>query len=108
MTLLEQFQETVKTLKKETPAQTGAFMEFMGKVESGGVLPPKEQRLILVAVAVALQCDSCIAVHVAHAVKAGATREEIIAAGWLAVVMGGGPKLTYMKYVLAELANNGL
>lgn len=60
------------------------------------------------SLAVGMQCDSCIAVHVQGAVKAGATREEILEAGWLAVLMGGGPKLTYMKYVLEELAANGL
>ena len=54
------------------------------------------------------QCDTCIAVHLADAVKSGAGREEILEAAWLAVLMGGGPKLTYLKYVLKELDANGL
>ena len=108
MSLLQDFQATAKTLSKETPDQLGGFMKLMHAVEGEGVLPEKTKHLALVALSVANQCTTCIAVHVNGAVKAGADREEILEAAWLAVLMGGGPKLTYMQYVLRELAENGL
>jgi AhpD family alkylhydroperoxidase len=81
-------------------------MEFMKNAKADGVLDGKAKNLILVSLAVANQCDWCIAIHVANAVKSGATREEVLEAAWLAVLMGGGPKLMYMKVVLDELARN--
>lgn len=106
MTLLEEANAMLKELKQSTPAQFGPFMEFMKGAKHPGVLTDKAKNLTLVALAVANQCDWCIAIHVANAVKSGATREEVLEAAWLAVLMGGGPKLMYMKVVLDELARN--
>ncbi|EQD56132.1 carboxymuconolactone decarboxylase-related protein, partial [mine drainage metagenome] len=47
--------------------------------------------------AVAAQCEWCIAFHVKSAVGLGATRGELMEAGFVAVVMHGGPGLTYLK-----------
>jgi alkylhydroperoxidase/carboxymuconolactone decarboxylase family protein YurZ len=44
-----------------------------------------------------------IAKHIDGAVMAGATKEEILDACMLAVIMGGGPKLMYMNIVYEEL-----
>jgi alkylhydroperoxidase/carboxymuconolactone decarboxylase family protein YurZ len=48
----------------------------------------------------AFQCAWCIAVPVKGCVDQSATKEEILEAAMLAVVMGGGPKLMYIKIVL--------
>ena len=49
---------------------------------------------------VAAQCDWCIATHVQHAAGAGASHDEVIEAGFMAVVMHGGPALMYMTPLL--------
>ena len=42
------------------------------------------------------QCQWCIAFHVKHASAAGATRDQIAEAGFMAVLMHGGPALMYL------------
>lgn len=106
MTLLEEANAMLKELKKATPDKFEPFMEFMKGAKHAGALTDKAKNLTLVALAVANQCDWCIAIHVTNAVKSGATSEEVLEAAWLAVLMGGGPKLMYMKVVLDELARH--
>jgi alkylhydroperoxidase/carboxymuconolactone decarboxylase family protein YurZ len=42
-------------------------------------------------------------VHVKNAVNEGASKEEILDAAMMAVVMGGGPKMMYFKVLYDEL-----
>ncbi len=96
-------------LQKETPNQIKGFGEFMSAVEQEDVLQKKYKELINVALAVAAQCEWCIALHVKGALDAGATKEEIIDASMQAVLMHGGPALMYMtpvKGALEEFLND--
>jgi AhpD family alkylhydroperoxidase len=70
-------------------------------------LTKKTKELICVALAVATQCDKCIAHHVHGALDNGATRAEIVEAAGVAVYMGGGPKLMYAENVLKALDDFG-
>ena len=78
-------------------------MPFSRKAEGGKALTIRQKELINVGLAVAAQCEWCIAIHVQHATEAGASRDEIIEAGFMAVVMHGGPALMYMTPLLAAL-----
>ena len=89
MTLLQEFHDLMKGLRKETPEQLHGFMDLMNSAKAEGELSSKGKNIILVALSVANQCDWCIAIHVANAVKTGATRGEVMEAAWLAVLMGG-------------------
>mgnify|MGYP003681955867 CR=1 FL=1 len=53
--------------------------------------------------AVAAQCEWCIAFYVEQAVKSGANRDEIVEAGFMAVIMHGGPAYMYMTPLLNAL-----
>lgn len=101
---LNEFQALVGSLQKEYPQEIQGFMNFMKKAESGPALSSKEKEVISVALAVAAQCEWCIAFHVSAAVSLGATRGELMEAGFVAVVMHGGPALTYLK-PLADAVN---
>ena len=59
--------------------------------------------LILVGCSVMSQCEMCISLHIQNAAMAGATREEIIQAAFMAVAMGGSPKMMYLMYVFEEV-----
>ncbi|WP_082030682.1 carboxymuconolactone decarboxylase family protein [Thiolapillus brandeum] len=65
-----------------------------------GSLGIKEKELINVALAVAAQCEWCISFHVEQVVRAGASRDEIVEAGFMAVIMHGGPAYMYMTPLL--------
>jgi AhpD family alkylhydroperoxidase len=86
----------IKRLQKKYPAEINAFLKFMESAESGPALNAREKELINVGIAVATQCQWCIAVHVKHAVAAGATRDQLAEAGFMAVLMHGGPALMHL------------
>jgi AhpD family alkylhydroperoxidase len=90
----------MEKLKEDYPAETNSFLRFMNKAEAGKALSLREKELINVGLAVAAQCEWCIAIHVKHATEAGASRDELIEAGFMAVVMHGGPALMYITPLL--------
>lgn len=96
---LQDVKRLIGFLQKETPNQIKGFEEFMSAVEAEDVLSKKQKELINVALAVAAQCEWCIALHVKSALDAGATKEEVIDASMQAVLMHGGPALMYMTPV---------
>ena len=58
--------------------------------------------------AISATCDYCIAIHVKKCFEAGVTREEIAETCGVAILMGGGPALTYSTFVakaIEELGN---
>jgi AhpD family alkylhydroperoxidase len=75
------------------------YQAFTTAIKKGGHIEPKSQSLILIACAIMAQCDMCISLHVQNAASAGASKDEIIDAGLLAVAMGGSPKLMSMSQV---------
>ncbi|MHC1571165.1 MAG: carboxymuconolactone decarboxylase family protein [Methanosarcinales archaeon] len=86
---LKETNELVKQLHKEYPELTGALTEFYKKTGAEGALSRKTKEIILVALAVASQCDWCIAYHVKRALKAGVTKDEMIEASYLSTLVFG-------------------
>ncbi|MFO7841677.1 MAG: carboxymuconolactone decarboxylase family protein [Fidelibacterota bacterium] len=78
-------------LQKESPEVGKSFMDLHKAGTRGGALGPKYKELIAVALSVTSHCEGCISVHVKSALDAGASREEIIDAIGVAILMGGGP-----------------
>lgn len=103
MDRLEQINETLGKLMKDKPDALKNFSTFIQAAETKGVLPEKTKHLILLALGVAAQCQWCIALHTKDSVAAGATKDEILEAAMMAVVMGGGPKLMYFEVLYEEL-----
>lgn len=93
---MNEIKQLTADLQKAYPSETNSFLNFMQKAEGGPVLDMRIKELINVALAVAAQCEWCIALHVNHALHAGATRDEIMSAGFMAVVMHGGPAMMYL------------
>lgn len=99
---LSSIQQNMMALGKECPEFMGAFKGLMDAIENKGPLDLKTVELILIGIAVAKQCSYCIEIHIAKGLKAGLTREEILSAAQLAVLMGGGPALMYTMQVVLE------
>jgi len=68
-------------------------------------LDDKSEELIRVSLSVAFQCEWCIAFNVRRAFKKGATRQEVIDAGRMAVLMTGTPALECMDLLQNVVAN---
>ncbi|MBN2517951.1 MAG: carboxymuconolactone decarboxylase family protein [Candidatus Altiarchaeota archaeon] len=97
---LEDAYGLVKQINKQYPNQAGCFMDFVKQVEKKGALDVKTKELISVALSIAEHCKWCIAFHVKNALEAGATKDEIMEAAFVAVLMGGAPSLMYCKLVM--------
>ena len=85
--LLDQAGTTRKRLLEQYPSETKSFLNFLHKTDAGVAISQHQKELINVALAVAAQCDRCIAAHVKSAVNRGASQDEIVEAGFMAVIM---------------------
>jgi len=97
------FQETMEILSKESREAMHHFRAFMDCVLAKKVLDTKTKELIALGTAITARCKYCIAIHVKKAIAAGATREEILEAATVSILMGGGPALTYVTEVKKAL-----
>lgn len=100
---LQEINVFLERIGKDYPSETEAFFNFMQKAEAGPALDMKTKELINVGISVSAQCEWCIAFHVKNALEAGASRDEIMSAGFMAVLMHGGPALMYMMRVAEAL-----
>jgi AhpD family alkylhydroperoxidase len=82
-------------LSKELAGPMSGFAALHRSAIADGALSTKVKELIALALGINAHCDGCIAYHVHNALKAGATREEIIEAIGVAIMMGGGPAMVY-------------
>jgi AhpD family alkylhydroperoxidase len=90
-------------LGKELPGPMGGFAQLHKQAVADGALTAKVKELIALAIAVAVRCEGCIAFHTHDAVKAGASRQEVLEAIGVAVLMGGGPSVMSGAEALAAL-----
>jgi len=102
-TTLKEVQNLVEKISEQYPKLAGPFMVFLRRVEEEGVLSTKTKELISVALAVACRCKWCIAFHTKNALDAGATKDEIMEACFVATLMAGGPALMYAQLVLEAI-----
>ena len=65
-----------------------------------GVLSFKTKELIAVAVAAARKCEPCLRSHIKVAIEVGATRQELVEALNIAVLLCGGPGWAYSSIAL--------
>jgi len=93
--MLHEYQQGMKLLGEKNPEELKKFGEFIGSVLKDGKLDLKTKELIALGIALSLRCAYCIGIHTEKCYQAGATTDEIIETATVAVLMGGGPTLTY-------------
>jgi AhpD family alkylhydroperoxidase len=102
-TMREMYQELNKAYEMMSIHAPDYFRDFIGffdSTERNGVLSEKIKELISIALAMNAHCLPCIALHVNNAIESGATKQEILEASEVAVLMGGSPSFVYIKNVL--------
>ena len=90
-------------LGEEMPGPFGGFRQLHIESMADGVVSTKHKELIALAIGVAVRCEGCIAFHVHDALKAGATRQEIVETLGVVMLMGGGPAAVYAGEALEAL-----
>jgi AhpD family alkylhydroperoxidase len=86
----------LKDMRQLAPTEFGAWLA-LDKIVSreDGAIPRKYRELVAVAVACTTQCPYCLEVHAKAAKAAGATREEIVEASFLAAALRAGGAATH-------------
>jgi len=98
--VLKDFQAGMPKLAKALPQVTEDFTKkLMPDVLKDGALSTREKELVALGIAICATCDYCIAIHVKKCLDAGVTKEEMAEVCGVAILMGGGPALTYSAFV---------
>jgi len=99
----EKFKNDVAKMKQQIPDTVAGFGALFGKVMQEGDLSVREKELIALGIGVAQRCKPCIRAHVQKSLDAGATKQQILEAASVAVMMGGGPAYTHIPVVMDTL-----
>ena len=99
----DEFFEFTAKFGEQYPEIAQSFMSLMGSVMQDGKLKVKEKELIALGIAVGLRCLPCIHAHTKSALNMGATKEEIMEAASVAVLMGGGPGMAHVIEVMKAI-----
>ncbi len=100
--MAENMEAALENLKKNAPSVMDAFFGLHDAAFADGAVTVKTKRLIMVGIALALRCEPCIRRSVKGALEAGASREEILEAAGVAILMGGAPTTAYCARFLME------
>lgn len=96
----QHLEERLAQLGRELPGPMGGFGRLHRKALDDGALPGKVKELMALAISIVVHCEGCIAYHTHDAVKAGATRAELLETIGIGVLMAGGPGSIYAAHAL--------
>ena len=102
-TWFQDFKKGSAKAKEQAPDVINGFGNMFAKIMQDGAISLKTKELIAVAIGVAVQCEPCIRLHAQKCLSAGCTRDEILEAASVAVVMGGGPAYTHLPMLIETL-----
>lgn len=91
----QHLKSSMRRLSKELKGPMAGFTQLHAKSMTEGALNTKVKELMALAIAICVRCDGCVAYHVHDALRAGATRAEILETIGVAIMMGGGPATIY-------------
>jgi AhpD family alkylhydroperoxidase len=96
----EQWSQDQAKLKDLAPDILRGFGAMFQATMKEGALSVREKELIALGIGMAVRCVPCINLHVEKCITAGATREQILEAAGVAVMMQGGPTFTHVPEVV--------
>lgn len=104
----ENWPGTIKAMKQTAPEIGTAFGGMFQKLMGEGALSVREKELIALAIGMAVRCEPCVYAHAEKAVKAGATREQLLEMAGVVVVMQGGPGYVHVPELLDAMEALGV
>ncbi len=99
----EKFKGDMGKMQEQIPDMTKGFSGLFSNIMKDGAISVREKELVALGIAVAQQCTPCIRLHVQKCLGAGSTRQQILEAASVAVMMGGGPAFTHLPVVMDAL-----
>lgn len=85
----------IRHLAKECPEMMRGYQALTQSVFENGVIPAKYKELMALTAATIMQCPYCIDVHLESAQKAGASKQEIAEAAFVATAMRAGATMAH-------------
>ena len=98
--LRQHLEDRLTQFGREMPGPMTGFARLHKKAVEDGALSTKVKEMMALAISVAVGCEGCIAYHTHDAIKAGATRAELLETIGVGVMMGGGPGSIYAAHAL--------
>lgn len=92
-----------RALTSAMPATMPRFTELHETAFGDGALSRADKELIALGISMCVQCHDCVTLHVHDALRAGATREQVIEAIGVGIAMGGGPATVVAAQALEVL-----
>ena len=99
----DEFKVSAGKMSKLIPDGADGFKQLFAKTMKEGALSVKQKELIALSIGLAVRCEPCIKLHVQKALSVGATKEEILEAAQVVLMMGGGPAYTYIPKVIETI-----
>ena len=96
---MEDLKHGIRRVREESPEAWGAWANFVDAALKPSALDSKTKELIALGMSITAQCKYCVGVHVQKSLDAGATEAEISDVCKVAMLMGGGPAMTYIAEV---------
>ena len=90
--------------------ETKRFFNLDGAAYRDGALPAKTKELLGLVASLVLRCNDCVTYHILQCHQQGATREELVEAFDVALIVGGSiviPHLREAHAILQELEEDG-
>ena len=98
--LRQHLEERLVQFGREMPGPMSGFARLHKKAVEDGALSAKVKEMMALAISIVVGCEGCIAYHVHDAIKAGATRHELLETIGVGVMMAGGPGSIYAAHAL--------
>jgi AhpD family alkylhydroperoxidase len=102
-TFYPQWSASMSAMKAAAPDVARGFGAMFSAIMKDGALSVRDKELIALGISITMRCEPCIFSHVEKCLKAGATREQVLEAAGVGVVMQGGPAYVYMPKVVEAL-----
>jgi AhpD family alkylhydroperoxidase len=96
----DQVNAAVREISAANPELVKAYAGLSHANAKSTHIDAKTRELVALAVAVTLRCDGCINAHTDAAIKAGASKEEIVDALGVAIMVNAGATMVYSARTL--------
>ncbi len=96
---MEDLKHGIRRMREACPDTWRTWANFVDATLKPSALDAKTKELIALGMSITTQCKYCVGVHVQKCLDAGATDAEINDVCKVAMLMGGGPAMTYIAEV---------
>ena len=96
---LREFNERMTDIRKAIPGAYEAFLKEKEVITKSDKLSEKTKWLLLLVASTTEKCPVCIPKAVQHCIESGWTKEEMLEACMVAVLVGGSSVMTYVTIV---------